>query len=87
MKPGDALPVDVQRLSPESFVGEVVLTQEITPFLKAALDKGCRVQTGSDMLFEMIPLYLAFFGFGQASVDELRLLYEESQQRITVKID
>jgi hypothetical protein len=47
----------------------------------------CRVQTGSDMLFEMIPLYLAFFGFGQASVDELRLLYEESQQRITVKID
>ena len=87
MKPGDALPVDVQRLSPDSFVGEVVLTQEITPFLQAALDKGCRVQTGSDMLFEMIPLYLAFFGFGQASVDELRLLYEESQHPNNGKLD
>ena len=87
MKPGDALPVDVQRLSPDSFVGEVVLTQEITPFLQAALDKGCRVQTGSDMLFEMIPLYLAFFEFGQASVDELRLLYEESQHPSTGKLD
>ena len=87
MKPGDALPVDVQRLSPDSFVGEVVLTQEITPFLQAALDKGCRVQTGSDMLFEMIPLYLAFFEFGQASVDELRLLYEESQHPNNGKLD
>ena len=87
MKPADALPVDVQRLSPDSFVGEVVLTQEITPFLQAALDKGCRVQTGSDMLFEMIPLYLAFFGFGHASVDELRLLYEESQKRKAEKMD
>ena len=87
MKPADALPVDVQRLSPDSFVGEVVLTQEITPFLQAALDKGCRVQTGSDMLFEMIPLYLAFFEFGQASVDELRLIYEESQHPNNGKLD
>ena len=39
------------------------------------------------MLFEMIPLYLAFFEFGQASVDELRLLYEESQQRKAEKMD
>jgi len=30
------------------------------------------VQVGSDMLFEMIPAYLEFFGFGTATADELR---------------
>ena len=39
------------------------------------------------MLFEMIPLYLAFFGFSHTSVDELRLLYEELQQRNAEKLD
>jgi hypothetical protein len=29
---------------------------EVTPFLQAAKDKGCIIQVGSDMLFEMIPL-------------------------------
>lgn len=78
MQPEDAMPVDITRLSSQSFVGDVVLTQEITPFLQAALDKGCRIQTGSDMLIEMIPEYLAFFGFGAASADELRLIFEQS---------
>jgi shikimate dehydrogenase len=27
---------------------------------------------GTDMLFEMIPAYLEFFGFGTATPDELR---------------
>jgi shikimate dehydrogenase len=27
---------------------------------------------GSDMLFEMIPAYLEFFGFGTATAEELR---------------
>jgi len=31
------------------------------------------------MLIEMIPMYLEFFGFGQASLDELQLLYEETK--------
>jgi len=30
------------------------------------------VQVGTDMLFEMIPAYLEFFGFGNATPDELR---------------
>ena len=30
------------------------------------------MQVGTDMLFEMIPAYLEFFGFGTASPDELR---------------
>ena len=72
MKPGDPLPFDVSRLSPDTFVGEVVMKQEITPLLQAAKDRGCRYQIGTDMLFEMIPAYLEFFGFGTATPDELR---------------
>jgi shikimate dehydrogenase len=72
MKPGDPLPFDVSRLSSDTFVGEVVMKQEITPLLQAAIDRGCRYQIGTDMLFEMIPAYLEFFGFGTATPDELR---------------
>jgi shikimate dehydrogenase len=72
MKATDPLPVDVTRLAPSTFVGEVVMKQEITPLLKAARERGCRYQIGTDMLFEMIPAYLEFFGFGTTTPDELR---------------
>jgi shikimate dehydrogenase len=45
---------------------------EITPFLQAAADKGCRFQIGTDMLFEQIPAYLEFFGLPTTTPDELR---------------
>jgi shikimate dehydrogenase len=72
MKDDDPLPMDVDRITPTTFVGEVVMKQEVTPFLRAALDKGCQVQVGKDMLFEQIPAYLEFFGFGTATPEELR---------------
>lgn len=72
MKADDPLPFDVSRISPDTFVGEVVMKSEYTPLLSAARDKGCQVQVGTDMLFEMIPAYLEFFGFGTATADELR---------------
>jgi shikimate dehydrogenase len=72
MKAGDPLPVDVSRIAPGTFVGEVVMKEEITPFLRAARDKGCPIQVGTDMLFEQIPAYLEFFGFGSTTPDELR---------------
>jgi shikimate dehydrogenase len=72
MRTGDPLPFDVTRLSPRTFVGEVVMRQEITPLLRAAAERGCRYQVGTDMLFEMIPAYLEFFGYGTATPDELR---------------
>jgi shikimate dehydrogenase len=72
MKPGDPLPFDASRLEARTFVGEVVMKQEITPLLDAARARGCRFQVGTDMLFEMIPAYLEFFGFGTATPDELR---------------
>lgn len=72
MTAGDPLPFDVTRLAPETFVGEVVMKSEMTPLLQAAQAKGCRFQVGTDMLFEMIPAYLKFFGYGEATPEELR---------------
>lgn len=70
----DPMPVDISRLSPTSFIGEVVMKQEMTGFLKAAEARGCTIQVGVDMLFEMIPAYLEFFGYPTATPDELRSL-------------
>lgn len=72
MKDSDPLPFDMARVDPHTFVGEVVMKQAITPLLAAAQAKGCPIQVGTDMLFEMIPAYLEFFGFGTATPDELR---------------
>ena len=72
MNPGDPLPIDVDRLDPRSFVGEVVMKTEMTAFLAAAQARRCRVQVGTDMLFEMIPAYLEFFGLPSTSAEVLR---------------
>ena len=72
MHDGDPLPMDVERIEPGTFVGEVVMKQEITPFLREAQARGCPIQVGKDMLYEMIPAYLEFFGFGTATPEELR---------------
>ncbi len=74
MKDGDPLPMDTDRIAPTTFVADVVMKQAITPFLQAALDKGCPIQVGTDMLYEQIPAYLEFFGFGTATPEELREL-------------
>ena len=70
----DPLPVDVDRLERGTWVGDVVLSPEMTPFLIAAQTRGCRVQVGADMLFEQIPTYLEFFGFPTTSPEHLRLI-------------
>jgi len=72
MNPGEPLPLDVDRIAPGAFVGEVVMARRMTPFLQAATARGCPIQVGSDMLFEQIPAHLAFFGFGTATPEELR---------------
>jgi shikimate dehydrogenase len=74
MKKDDPLPLDVERISPSTFVGEVVMKEEITPFLAAVRGKGCDYQVGTDMLFEQIPAYLEFFGLGTTTAEELRKL-------------
>jgi shikimate dehydrogenase len=72
MNEGDPLPMDVSRIAPEAFVGEVVMKSETTAFLAAAQARGCRTQIGTDMLFEQIPAYLEFFGLPTTTPELLR---------------
>ena len=72
MNEGDELPMDVSRIAPTTFVGEVVMKSEMTAFLAAAKARGCPVQIGTDMLFEQIPAYLEFFGFPTTTPEVLR---------------
>ncbi|MDD0813329.1 ThiF family adenylyltransferase [Curvibacter sp. HBC28] len=72
MNEGDPFPMDVSRLEPHTFVGEVVMKKEMTAFLSAAAARGCRYQVGSDMLFEQIPAYLEFFGLPSTTAEHLR---------------
>ena len=55
------------------------MKQAITPLLAAAQAKGCAIQVGTDMLFEQIPAYLEFFGFGTATPDELLTISQGSR--------
>ena len=49
-----------------------LMKQAVTPFLRAARERGCETQVGTDMLFEQIPAYLEFFGFPTTTADNLR---------------
>ncbi|MDP4299325.1 shikimate dehydrogenase family protein [Leptothrix discophora] len=72
MNEGDPMPMDVSRIAPTTFVGEVVMKTEMTAFLSAAAARGCPYQIGSDMLFEQIPAYLEYFGFPSTTPEVLR---------------
>jgi len=72
MNAGDPMPMDVSRIAPSTFVGEVVMKSEMTAFLDAAKARGCRFQIGTDMLFEQIPAYLEYFGLPSTTPEELR---------------
>lgn len=72
MNDDDPLPFDTSRIQPDCLVCEVVMKSEFTPLLRAARARGCQVQVGTDMLFEQIPAYLEFFGFGTTTAQALR---------------
>jgi shikimate dehydrogenase len=74
MNDNDPLPLDVTRLTPSTFVGEVVMKEQMTPLLTEAHKRGCRFQIGLDMLFEMIPAYLDFFDIPSTTPANLRAL-------------
>ena len=72
MNESDPMPLDVSRIAPDAFVGEVVMKAEMTAFLSAVQARGCRFQIGTDMLFEQIPAYLEYFGLPSTTPDNLR---------------
>ena len=74
MEEHDPMPIDVGLIRQDAWVADVVLAPDVTPFLRAAGARGCRIQPAADMLFEQIPLYLAYFGLPVTTSEHLRRL-------------
>ncbi len=53
MQPGDPLPIDVSRLNPATFVGDVVTVPAVPPLIEAARGRGCGTMNGIGM-FEAV---------------------------------
>lgn len=62
LKEGDALPMDASRLDPSQLVCEVIMQPEETALLRAAQQRGCKVQYGAPMLACQIELMAEFLG-------------------------
>jgi shikimate dehydrogenase len=53
---------ELAALRPETFVADVVTKPPLTPFLLAAQERGCRIQTGPDMAAGQIEILGRFMG-------------------------
>ena len=62
LRAGDALPLDVKRLSAAQTVAEIIMQPTETPLLIAARKKGCRIHFGAPMLLCQVELMAAFMG-------------------------
>ncbi|MBV9840085.1 MAG: hypothetical protein JOY99_00875 [Sphingomonadaceae bacterium] len=62
MTPDDALPLDVTRLTADQIVAEVIMKPAMTPLLREAEARGCRICPGAPMLDCQIELMAAFMG-------------------------
>lgn len=62
LREGDALPFDVDRLTPEQIVAEIIMQPVETALLRAAAAKGCRVHFGAPMLATQVALMAEFMG-------------------------
>ena len=60
MRPGDALPVDVEKLTPEMHIGDVVTAPEVPPLVTEARTRGCPTHTGTEMFVHQIDLMADF---------------------------
>ena len=62
MAPGDPYPLDIQALTDDQIVAEIIMKPELTPLLAAAQHKGCRIQYGLPMLQCQVELMATFMG-------------------------
>jgi len=58
----DPLPCDVQRLSPDQVVAEIIMQPPLTALLQAAQARGCKIHEGLPMLSSQIELMAARMG-------------------------
>jgi shikimate dehydrogenase len=61
----DPMPVNVDELTADQTVAEIIMSPALTPLLAAAQAKGCRIQYGAPMLECQIELMAAFMGIGK----------------------
>lgn len=62
MHADDAMPIDVEALTPGMLVAEIIMTPETTPLLAAAAARGCGVHPGLPMLEAQIVAMARFLG-------------------------
>ena len=67
MRPGDALPIQVDRLRRAMFVGDVITSPELTPMLLAARERQCATLTGVGMFNAVAVLMLDFLTHRRSS--------------------
>lgn len=60
MRADDPMPLRIDRLSPNAFVGDVITSPAITPMIQAARDRGCGTQTGTGMFAAVCELMVEF---------------------------
>ncbi len=74
MRDDDPLPVDLDGLTPDAIVADVVIREEPTPVLKAARARGCHVQVGAAMTDHQVAAAAEFLGLssGDWSPDAIR---------------
>jgi shikimate dehydrogenase len=71
LRPGDPLPFDPAALPARALVCDIIMKPRETALLRAAQQRGLRIQHGQHMLDAQIPMYLDFFGIahpGEADV-------------------
>ncbi|MBS7707070.1 shikimate dehydrogenase family protein [Chelatococcus asaccharovorans] len=62
MRPEDPPPLDIAQLESRQFVAEAIMDPEMTPLLKTAEARGCRIQRGLPMLESQIVLMARHMG-------------------------
>ena len=63
MAPSDPLPIDPAVIDPAMLVVDIIMKPDVTPLLKAAEAKGCRIVPGRHMLDGQVTAVAEFFGF------------------------
>ena len=61
MRASDPLPLDAGKLTPEMTVVDIIMEPEETALLRAAREKGCRVQPGRPMMDFQVQAMSEFF--------------------------
>ena len=60
MREGDPLPIDVDAITPDMFIGCVITVPAVPPLIAAARAKGCTTSTGADMFAQVRELMVDF---------------------------